>query len=152
MSRLTAYPITVITALDRLANAILLGDGRTTISTRAYEATLKGERWGCWLCGVLDRLQQDHCRRSAEFDAALKLVLDTGVAQAKATLAPDAQGSPLTAATPSGLSGVKQMPQRRCGWPPSLRTGHPRGWGWVASLTRSDPGAAWWSNARFPRI
>lgn len=65
----------VLTALDRFANAILLGDDRLTISSRAYEASLKGERWGCVLCKLLNRLQPDHCRRAAVFDAAVAALL-----------------------------------------------------------------------------
>lgn len=65
----------VLTALDRLGNAILLGDDRLTISSRAYEASLKGQRWGCVLCAFLNRLQADHCRRAAEFDASVKVAL-----------------------------------------------------------------------------
>lgn len=70
----------VLTALDRLLNAILLGDDRTTVSSRAYEASLKGERWGCVLCALLDRVRLGHCRRAALFDAAVATVLVIGAA------------------------------------------------------------------------
>ena len=73
--RLTRWPVAVLTALDRLANAVLLGDDRLTISSRAYEASLKGRRWGCVLCGLLERVQADHCRKAAEFDAAVATVI-----------------------------------------------------------------------------
>ena len=43
-SRPTRYPRAILTALNQLANAILLGDDRLSISSRAYEATLKGKR------------------------------------------------------------------------------------------------------------
>ena len=73
--RLRRWPLGVLTALDRLANAILAGDDRLTVSSRAYEASLKGRRWGCVLCKLLDRIQADHCRRAAEFDRAVATVI-----------------------------------------------------------------------------
>ena len=50
---------------DQLANAATNGDMDETISSRANRARTKGRRWGCILCGLLDRIDKDHCTRSA---------------------------------------------------------------------------------------
>lgn len=52
-------------AHDQLANAGADGDPDETISSRANRARLEGRRWGCLLCGILDRIEKDHCRLSA---------------------------------------------------------------------------------------
>lgn len=54
---------------DQLANTAFGGNEDETISSRAYKAAKQGRRWGCVLCGLLDKIQQDHCRNSAEPDA-----------------------------------------------------------------------------------
>lgn len=73
--RLRRWPLAVLTALDRLLNAILLGDDRSTISARTYYARQKGERWAAILGGLLDRIDHDHCKRAADFDAAVRKVI-----------------------------------------------------------------------------
>lgn len=50
---------------DRLANATTGGMDTETISSRAHRARSEGRRWGCLLCSLLDRIDKDHCRRSA---------------------------------------------------------------------------------------
>lgn len=55
------YVLNVAVAVDQLANAILVGDPHASISSRAYRATLRGKRWACVLCRLLDRIQPDHC-------------------------------------------------------------------------------------------
>jgi hypothetical protein len=55
-------------AIDQLLNAVLAGDPDETISSRAHKARLKGRRWGCLLCGLLDALDPGHCARAAEWD------------------------------------------------------------------------------------
>lgn len=76
-SRLRRWPLSILTALDRLGNAILLGDDRQTLSGRAYFARQDGKWWG-GVATAFDWLalhvfgQADHCLRSAEFDAALR--------------------------------------------------------------------------------
>jgi hypothetical protein len=57
-----------LVALDELTNAILLGDPRETISSRADKAMNEGKRWGCVLCKLLNYLQKDHCQKSLEPD------------------------------------------------------------------------------------
>jgi len=52
-------------AYDQLANAALGGSEDETISSRAHRARQEGKRWGCWLCGLLDRIEKDHCESSA---------------------------------------------------------------------------------------
>ena len=75
MNRLARWPIENLTALDRQANALALGDGRLTISARTYYARLKGKRWAIMLGGVLDGVQAGHCASAARYDAALQMAL-----------------------------------------------------------------------------
>jgi len=51
---------------DQAANAAFGGDENITVSTRAALARGRGERWGCLLCWLLDRVDPNHC------DEALK--------------------------------------------------------------------------------
>ena len=51
-------------AFDRLANAATNGRESETVSSRAALARDQGKRWGCVLCGLLDRIEQDHCNRA----------------------------------------------------------------------------------------
>lgn len=55
-------------AHDQLANAAFGGDEDETISSRAAKAARSGERWGCVLCKLLDKLDPGHCERSIEHD------------------------------------------------------------------------------------
>lgn len=79
LAKLCRWPVAVLTALDRLAHAILFGDDRNTISGAAYWAEVDGKWWAWarpaidWLFRVLFR-QEDHCFRSALFDAAAREV------------------------------------------------------------------------------
>lgn len=52
-------------AYDQLANAATGGNEDETLSSRANRARAEGRRWGCLLCRLLDRLDPDHCRKSA---------------------------------------------------------------------------------------
>lgn len=54
----------VAKGFDCAGSAVFGGDGKTTISRRAGMAARRGERWGCVLCRVLDRVDPDHCERS----------------------------------------------------------------------------------------
>jgi hypothetical protein len=49
---------------DLLGNATTNGKSTEFISTRAYRAQLAGNRWGCVLCGLLDKIEKDHCAKS----------------------------------------------------------------------------------------
>ncbi|WP_224742911.1 hypothetical protein [Stutzerimonas kunmingensis] len=55
-------------AFDQLGNAAANGDEDETISSRAAKARRAGRRWGCLLCGLLDRIDPDHCEKSIEHD------------------------------------------------------------------------------------
>ena len=55
-------------AVDQFANVLALGDPDETISSRAGKARRKGKRWGCVLCGLLDRIDPGHCERYIETD------------------------------------------------------------------------------------
>jgi len=54
----------IIVAYDMLANASTGGDDGETVSARAYKASLNGNKYGCLLCKLLDRLQPNHCENS----------------------------------------------------------------------------------------
>ena len=55
-------------AHDQLANTAFGGDEDETISSRAAKAARGGERWGCVLCTLLDKLDPGHCQRNIEHD------------------------------------------------------------------------------------
>lgn len=55
-------------AHDQLANTAFGGDEDETISSRAAKAARGGERWGCVLCKLLDKLDPGHCQRNIEHD------------------------------------------------------------------------------------
>lgn len=61
----SSWLMRVLIALDRLANAILRGKDRETISSRAGRARDEGKRWGCILCRLLDWIEAGHCDKSA---------------------------------------------------------------------------------------
>jgi hypothetical protein len=60
----------VAVGVDQLFNAIFSGDPHATISSRAYEATLKNKTWACVLCKLLDYIQKDHCHVAWESEMA----------------------------------------------------------------------------------
>jgi hypothetical protein len=62
--------------LDQLLNAaVLLGDPRETISSRADKAMREGKRWGCILCRFLSKIQKQHCQQSLEPDAGQNAII-----------------------------------------------------------------------------
>lgn len=50
---------------DQLVNVALNGNPDETISSRAGRH-MKTERWACWLCKFLDKLEERHCEKSIE--------------------------------------------------------------------------------------
>jgi hypothetical protein len=54
----------IIIAYDMLANASTGGDDLETVSARAYKSSLAGNRYGCYLCKLLNWLQPKHCENS----------------------------------------------------------------------------------------
>ena len=48
-------------AHDQLFNTAANGHEDETISSRAAKASQRGERWGCWLCKLLDKIDPGHC-------------------------------------------------------------------------------------------
>lgn len=80
---MTQYVLNVLVAADALLNTILGGLPDETISARAARAQQAGRRWGCILCRLLDRLEQDHCALSLKGDAARAEALedDLGVSE-----------------------------------------------------------------------
>lgn len=53
----------VIVAQDQALNAANGGSEDETISSRAGRAARRGDRWGCVLCKLLDRLDNGHCEK-----------------------------------------------------------------------------------------
>lgn len=51
-------------SFDQLANVAANGSRTETISSRAGRARAVGRRWGCLLCWILDRIDNQHCLRS----------------------------------------------------------------------------------------
>lgn len=62
----------VAVGLDQSANAALHGDPDETISGRAGKARRQGVKWGCILCGILDRIDKNHCASSIEDDRGVR--------------------------------------------------------------------------------
>ena len=58
-----------LVALDSFLN-VLLFDGLPdeTISARAATAMRQGKRWGCVLCGLLDKIDPNHCEKAIAGD------------------------------------------------------------------------------------
>lgn len=52
-------------AYDRVGNTAIGGTDTETISSHAYRASTEKRRWGCLLCKLLDKVEQDHCKTSA---------------------------------------------------------------------------------------
>ncbi len=55
-------------SFDQLANTAFGGSEDETISSRAGKAARQGKRWGCLLCGLLNRFEPDHCEKNIEAD------------------------------------------------------------------------------------
>lgn len=55
-------------SFDQLANTAFGGSEDETISSRAGKAARQGKRWGCVLCGLLNRFESDHCEKNIEAD------------------------------------------------------------------------------------
>lgn len=65
------YLTTIVTNPDKATNIALMvdqtvnvganGQVDTTISGRAGRAMLRGKKWGCILCKVLDMIVKNHC-------------------------------------------------------------------------------------------
>lgn len=65
----------VLIAIDQFGNTLAGGDPDETISSRAAKAQAEGKRWGCILCSLLNRIQQDHCQRSLEPDEGARAII-----------------------------------------------------------------------------
>ena len=58
----TSRGFRVLLAQDQALNAAAFGgSNRETISSHAGKAMLRGERWGCVLCKMLDKFERGHC-------------------------------------------------------------------------------------------
>lgn len=75
MTILKQYVMNILSALDRLANAITFGSGDETISSRLGKAQAKGSRFACVFCRFLDLFQKDHCVKSVNPDDGASAVI-----------------------------------------------------------------------------
>lgn len=62
------YLVNILKALDRLLNALTLGSGDETLSSRLGKKQAEGSRFACFFCRFLDLFQRDHCARSINPD------------------------------------------------------------------------------------
>lgn len=67
------YIMRVLVSIDQLVNTIFGGFPDESISSRAAKAQLKGKKWGCVLCKILDKIDKDHCIKNIELDEGNKL-------------------------------------------------------------------------------
>lgn len=58
---------------DRLMNVAANGDGREPISARANRAKREGRGWGCVLCSLLDKIEENHCEKSSSLEIQTNL-------------------------------------------------------------------------------
>jgi hypothetical protein len=58
------YLFSLLVAIDQFVNALLGGYADETISYRSAVAMRRGERWGCVLCKLLDKIDPDHCAKT----------------------------------------------------------------------------------------
>lgn len=54
----------IVKAKDQVFNASTGGSEDETLSSRSARARDRGERWGCILCKLLDRIDPNHCDRA----------------------------------------------------------------------------------------
>jgi hypothetical protein len=62
MKTLKRLLMNLLVMLDEVGNTLTGGSPNETISSRAGKAQLAGQRWGCVLCGLLDKIQKNHCQ------------------------------------------------------------------------------------------
>lgn len=56
---------------DQLGNAAFGGSEDELISSRAGKAKIRGVKWACILCKLLDKIERNHCENSIETDEGL---------------------------------------------------------------------------------
>jgi hypothetical protein len=61
MNPIARYLLNWLILLDQAGNTLAGGSPNETISERAAKARKTGRRWGCVLCGLLDRINPGHC-------------------------------------------------------------------------------------------
>ena len=55
-------------AVDQLVNVIFGGDEDETVSSRLGKDALRGRKFACVMCRVLDLIDKDHCDKAVERD------------------------------------------------------------------------------------
>jgi len=51
---------------DQTFNAAIGGKHTETLSHRSARAQIRGDKWGCVLCKLLDYIEKDHCKKSLD--------------------------------------------------------------------------------------
>jgi hypothetical protein len=64
MNAVLRYVMNLLVLLDQTLNTLAAGSPNETISERAAKARNAGRRWGCLLCGFLNRINPGHCDRA----------------------------------------------------------------------------------------
>ena len=62
------YLWNILISVDQFVNTIFGGNPDETISSRAAKASRRGDKWGCILCKLLDKIDKDHCNNNIELD------------------------------------------------------------------------------------
>jgi hypothetical protein len=61
MNLILRYLMNWLILLDQAGNTLAGGSPNETISERSAKARNAGRKWGCLLCGLLDRVNPGHC-------------------------------------------------------------------------------------------
>lgn len=64
MKKAKWYVLSLLIAIDQLANALFAGYPDETVSYRSAKARSNGKRWGCILCKLLDAVDPNHCEKT----------------------------------------------------------------------------------------
>jgi len=62
----------ILVSIDQLINTLLGGFPDETISSRAAKARRKNKKWGCIVCWLLDKIDNNHCEKNIELDEGEK--------------------------------------------------------------------------------
>jgi hypothetical protein len=64
MNSVLRYVMNFLILLDEALNTLAAGSPNETVSERAAKARNEGRKWGCVLCGFLNRINPGHCDKA----------------------------------------------------------------------------------------
>lgn len=67
----------VLKSIDQFFNALFGGYSDETISLRAARARNEGQKWGCVLCKIIDKVVSNHC--TATVESARESIIERGL-------------------------------------------------------------------------